>query len=147
MHGGHHVISGNQMNLKIGLSHLISCHFVLGIMDLISCKTVSFSTAQCQGATTKEECEAFAIQLGLSDTTSGDVTNNFQVPSRCYYRPNNPEDKKLWFNTANVTENTSPCTQDRICVCKNGLTPFRDLLDTLRRCWHNSNSFLSKHSS
>ena len=28
-------------------------------------------------------------------------------------------DKKLWFNTA-VTGNTSPCTQERICVCKDG---------------------------
>ena len=112
----------NQIIMKMGLSHLKS--FCSRYHGLISSKTVTFSTAQCQMATTKEECEALAIQLGLSDTISGDTTNNFKVPSRCYYKPNGPADEKLWFNTANVTENTSPCTQDRICVCKNGLTPF-----------------------
>lgn len=99
--------------------------------NMISSHTVSIYTGTCQRATTQEECETIAIQLGLTDTTagvlplqiwngSGTAFQNLEWPPYCYYKPSNPEDEKLWFN-ANVTENTSPCTGIRKCVCKNGI--------------------------
>ena len=81
--------------------------------------TVSIYTEPCQRVATPEECETFAIQLSLTDTTAT-VIASLLLPPYCYYNVYNDEDKKLWFNTA-VQENTSPCTDIRMCVCKNGI--------------------------
>ena len=69
-----------------------------------------------------EECDTIARQLGLPDTVAQSV--NFKPgPAYCYYKSGNRnENDRLFFNTA-VTENTSPCTDTRKCVCKNGLLP------------------------
>ena len=75
-------------------------------------------TESCQRATTKEECETFARQHGLTDTTATE-TSSLYWPASCYYKPSN-DYKKLWYNTA-VNGNTSPCTDIRNCVCKNGI--------------------------
>ena len=40
------------------------------ISNMISSCTVSIYTGQCQRATTQEECETLARQLGLTDTTA-----------------------------------------------------------------------------
>ena len=90
---------------------------------MISSHTVSIYTEPCQKATTKKECETFARDLGLSDTIveKKDIIINKAVPSGCYYKPSNSETRRrLYFNTA-VIGNTSPCTETRKCVCKNGL--------------------------
>ena len=81
-----------------------------------------FHTGSCQRATTKEECESLARQQGLSDTIA--KTNSYKRgPAYCYYKPGNRNKAdRLFFNTA-VAENTSPCTDTRKCVCKNGLLP------------------------
>ena len=53
-----------------------------------------------------------------------------EVPPYCYYKPHANEDQKLWFNKAAAENtaawkllgpNTSPCTERRRCVCKNGI--------------------------
>ena len=87
---------------------------------MISSHTVSIYTGPCQRATTQEECETFARQLGLTDTTAP-VINDLERPPYCYYKPlNSIGDRRLFFNTA-MTENSTPCTGIRQCVCKNSL--------------------------
>ena len=85
---------------------------------MISSRTASIHT-ECQRATTKEECETLARLLVLTDIIAG-VTINLEMPPYCYYMPTDTDDKRLWFNTA-VAENTTPCTNMRKCVCKNGV--------------------------
>ena len=69
-----------------------------------------------------EECDSVARKLGLRDTIAKSV--NFKPgPPYCYYKSSNRlETDRLFFNIA-VAENTSPCTDTRKCVCKNGLLP------------------------
>ena len=89
---------------------------------MLSSRTVSIYTGFCQRARSKEECETFAFKQGLNDITAT-LMNKVERPKGCYYHnddDDNDEDEKLWFNTA-VTENTAPCTDIRICVCKNGI--------------------------
>ena len=80
------------------------------------CYNGSIHTVPCQRAETKEECETLAVQLGFNDIGAG-VTNDLERPPYCYYKP---VDAKLWFNTA-MTGNTTPCTNNRNCVCKSGI--------------------------
>ena len=80
------------------------------------CYNGSIHTVPCQRAETKEECETLAMQLELNDITAG-ITNDLERPPYCYYRN---DYELLWFNTA-TTENTTPCTSHRKCVCKNGV--------------------------
>ena len=82
---------------------------------------ISLFTETCQRATTKEECEALASQLGLPDTIADTVDGMEWVPY-CYYKPDNDENRRLKFNSA-VTDNTTPCKDTRKCVCKNGILP------------------------
>ena len=82
---------------------------------------ISLFTETCQRATTKEECEALASQHGLTDTIA-DMGDNMEWVPSCYYRPDNDGHKRLWFNSA-VTDNTTPCSETRKCVCKNGILP------------------------
>ena len=70
---------------------------------------------------TKEECEALARQFGFADTKAS-ISNNTKMPPKCYYKTSSSGPGYLWLNTA-VVGNRSPCTENRICLCKNGLQP------------------------
>ena len=87
---------------------------------MIKGHTASVYTGTCQRASTKEECETLARELGLSDTTATTATNANSPPG-CYNKASS-EKQKLWFNKL-VNGNTSPCTDIRKCLCKNGLQP------------------------
>ena len=87
---------------------------------MIQGHTASVYTGTCQRANTKEECETLANELGLSDTTASS-SDNPTMPPGCYNKASS-KNTKLWFNTL-VNGNTSPCTDIRKCVCKNGLQP------------------------
>ena len=79
-----------------------------------------FTKEPCQRLTTKEECEILARKLHINDTTAIEV-KRLDRPPYCYYKPNNKKaDKRLFFNTA-VTDNATPCTDKRNCVCKDGI--------------------------
>ena len=78
----------------------------------------------CERITTKADCETAAMELGLSDTTaedlaslSGDPANS---PPNCYYKPGNPTNLKLIFNT-DFTSNAA-CSNERNCLCISGKT-------------------------
>ena len=82
--------------------------------------TATYLPGECQRTTTIEECETVAMQLGLPDTTA-EIVNWKPGPAYCYYKPGHRnETDRLFFNVA-VAKNTSPCTDTRNCVCKNGL--------------------------
>ena len=67
---------------------------------MISSHTVSIYIGPCQRATTQEECETFARQLGLTDTTATVIYDLERIPY-CYYKPlNSIGDRRLFFNTA-----------------------------------------------
>ena len=75
-------------------------------------------TESCQRIDTKEECEKLARAFGLPDRIAT-TSENQDTPPKCYYQS---KFNRLWFNTA-VADNNSPCTDTRICVCKDGLQP------------------------
>ena len=83
-------------------------------------------TETCERATTIEECEALAKELGLEDTTATLKTDERWPPYCSYHTWNDKSDgfvikqAHLFFNDA-VDGNTWPCAQTPKCVCKNGL--------------------------
>ena len=79
----------------------------------------------CQRATTQEECETFARQLDLEDTTARvideSVVGASKKPPYCSLEPSHDDiDSRLFFNKV-IAGNNSPCTNKRRCVCKNGV--------------------------
>ena len=88
--------------------------------------TTSYSSVAngdiCERITTKGDCETAARELGLSDTTAVDSDNLSgnpeNSPPNCYYKPGNPTNLKLIFNT-DFTSNAS-CSNERNCLCISG---------------------------
>ena len=81
----------------------------------------SNTSGTCQRATSRDECETFASQIGLGDTTAhvGYWNDTKKYPPYCFYR----HDKSfLYFNTYQHGNN-NPCTDWTKCVCQNGLLP------------------------
>ena len=74
---------------------------------------------ECNRIATREGCEAAARELGLSDMTAQDTSDTRRAPN-CYYKPENGDDQKLWFNTAFTS--TASCSNERKCLCKSGNT-------------------------
>ena len=77
----------------------------------------------CDRIATREDCEAAARALGLSDTTSYIVypVNGAVRPPSCYYKPGNPDDMKLIFNP--FLASTASCSNERNCLCKGNIAP------------------------
>lgn len=109
---------------------------------MISPHTASLHTESCEKATTKAECEALAVQNGMTgmDITA-EVTTALDSPPGCYVYSdpntnlppaptldvNNPDaivnyynnlPNTLWYNSINDV--TIPCTTSKQCLCKNG---------------------------
>ena len=57
----------------------------------------------------KEECEAAAFRLGLTDTTATDVSSPLKPPG-CFFN------EVLYFN-AHINPNLSPCSNSEFCIC------------------------------
>ena len=74
-----------------------------------------------QMALTKEECETLAREFRINDITAN-VSDNRRTPPHCYFRAKSSWNNRLWFNTAYIN-NSSPCTEERKCVCRKGIYP------------------------
>ena len=82
----------------------------------------------CERITTKEDCEAAATTLGLSDSTTALVVPADQgnyAPPYCSYMPGYNGDK-LYFNPA--FNSPDSCSNEENCLCKIGKTSFYQLV-------------------
>ena len=85
-------------------------------------KTAAEIRALLSKLTPQSQLNACTKDLENAPSGKSLENNNLNVPPYCYYKPSNPEDRKLWFNIA-LSGNTSPCTSTSSCVCQNGIKP------------------------
>ena len=77
----------------------------------------------CERITTEEDCETAARNLNLSDITAYSAKGDPKTwPPYCYYKPGNPNNRKLFFNTD--FNSTASCSSERNCLCKSGKTTY-----------------------
>ena len=66
------------------------------------------------------ECNAAAVDLGLADVVAGTAgLPDSDRPHGCYYKNSNPDNDKLWFNSAG---NKNDDETNRVSICSTGGT-------------------------